>query len=259
MTSEVPGLPVPLELQRGSHSDRQDWIDSGLFAVDLLCRTMGRLDLTEVEILDVGCGTKIVKTLLDHSMPVGRYVGIDVFARLIKWLNANVSDTRFRFHEFDARNDLYNPAGRPLAEFQELPVGSSPFDLICLFSVFTHLAPDDYVTMLRLLRKHVKPDGRLVFSLFMNDPEHPSHIALALQAGLASDDPAVVAETQALLDAALASKDRGFLDEVPEQPLLRARYDTDFALELIDGTGWDVLSVNPPEQYIQHYIVCCPA
>ena len=56
----------------------------------------------------------------------------------------------------------------------------------------------------------------------------------------------------------MAAKDRGFLDAIPGQPLLQARYDKDFALELIAGTGWEVVSVNPPERYIQHYMICRP-
>jgi len=95
MTSSTEsGLPVPPELQRSAHRDRQEWVDSGLFAVDLLGRTVGRDDLTGVDVLDVGCGTKIVKTLLDNDRAVGRYVGIDVAAPVIEWLRANVSDPR---------------------------------------------------------------------------------------------------------------------------------------------------------------------
>lgn len=254
-----PGLPVPAELQRGPRRDRDEWIESANFAVDLLCRTTGRADLTGVEVLDVGCGTKVVKALLDQGRPVGRYVGIDVSATIIEWLNANVSDPRFEFHHLDAHNDLYNPSGTPLGDFDHLPVGPAHFDLICLFSVFTHLGPDDYVAMLRLLRRHVKPDGQLLFSLFLNDPDHPSVFAQALEAKLASDDPTVVAEAQAAVAKVLAAKDRGFLDEIGEKPMLAARYDKDFALELVDGTGWEIVSVNPPEQHIQHYIVCRPA
>lgn len=259
MTSSTEsGLPVPPELQRGKYRERQEWIDSGLFVVDLLHRTLDRDDLAGVDVLDVGCGTKIVKTLLDNDLAVGRYVGVDVAAPVIEWLQTNVTDPRFEFHHLPARNDLYNPEGITLSEFERLPTDLHAFDLICLFSVFTHLAPDDYVAMLRLLRRHVRSDGRLVFSVFLNDPEHPSPIALAIEANLRSDDPAVVAATKAGIERITAAKDRGFLDEIPEEPLLQARYDKDYALELFDGTGWEVLAVNPPGQYIQHSMICHP-
>jgi SAM-dependent methyltransferase len=259
MSPSTTGLPVPPELQRGGHRDRRQWIDSGIFCTNLLCETMGQKDLAGVELLDVGCGTKIVKTLLDNSISIGHYTGVDIYSPIIDWLNDNVSDPRFDFHHFDAHNDLYNPGGTPLAGFTELPVGSARFDLISLFSVFTHLNPEDYVAMLHLLRTYVKPTGLVLFSLFLNDPDNPSVYAKAIKEQLASDDPAVVAQAKAIVAKVLSEKDRGFHDEVPETPLLRARYDKDFALELIQGTGWDVVSVNPPVGHIQDYIICRPS
>ena len=132
-----------------AHETREEWVESGRFAVELLCRTLERKNLSGVDLLDVGCGTKIVKTLLDNSMPIGRYVGIDASAEVIDWLKANVSDPRFEFHRLNAHNAMYNPEGR-IWQLRGTAGGRAWFDLICLFSVFTHLAPHDYVAMLRL-------------------------------------------------------------------------------------------------------------
>ena len=41
-------------------------------------------------------------------------------------------------------------------------------------------------------------------------------------------------------------------------PLGVARYDEDYALELIAASGWTVESLNPPSRYIQHYVVARP-
>jgi SAM-dependent methyltransferase len=257
-----PELRVPPGLQRGSHKTREQWLESALFAVDLLRRTMGRDDLSGVELLDVGCGTKIVKTLLDRSMPIGHYAGIDAASPVIDWLRANVTDPRFEFHHLDAHNAMYNPAGKPLESFDLLPVGPRRFDLISLFSVFTHLAPHDFAAMLRLLRRHVKADGFLLFSLFLRDPEQPSPYSRALRERLNSADPEVRARMAAAIERASrrppAEEDRRWVDEVPARPLLRARYQRDYAVELVDGTGWRIEAVHPPERYIQHYMVCRP-
>jgi SAM-dependent methyltransferase len=259
VTSTAAPLPVPPQLERGAHSTREEWLESGLFAVGLLCRTLGREDLSGVELLDVGCGTKIVKTLCDHSMPVRRYVGIDASSEVIEWLRANVSDPRFEFHHLDAQNAMYNPEGADLGSFERLPVGHRRFDLICLFSVFTHLAPHDYVAMLRLLRRHAKPDARLLFSLFLRDPQY---VAAYLREGLASHDPAIRQRTKAALERAMAHRapqeGSRFVDEVPDHPLEVARYEPDYALELVDGTGWEVLELHGPERHIQHYMICSP-
>ena len=79
-------LPVPPELEVRAHQTREEWVESGRFAVELLCRTLERGDLSEVDLLDVGCGTKLVKTLLDNSMSIGRYVGVDTQAKIVDWL-----------------------------------------------------------------------------------------------------------------------------------------------------------------------------
>jgi SAM-dependent methyltransferase len=257
-------LQVPPEFKRGEapYLTQEEWVESGLFCVDLLCRTLGRKDLSGLDLLDVGCGTKIVKTLLDNSMPVGGYAGIDVSLEIIDWLRANVSDPRFEFHHIDARNERYNPDGTDLAEFDLLPVGERRFDLICLFSVFTHLAPHDFVAMLRLLRRHAQPDGRLLFSLFLRDADYQAPLKRGVEAGLASPDPDVRRRTEAavaqMLERRAGEADPRFVDEVPEQPLLIASYEPEYALELVNGTGWRVLELHPRERFIQHYMICAP-
>jgi SAM-dependent methyltransferase len=259
VTARQP-LPVPAHLQRGAHRSRDEWLESGLFAVDVLRRTLGREDLSDVEVLDVGCGTKIVKTLLDHEMPIGRYVGIDAASEVIDWLEANVSDPRFEFHHLDAHNAMYNPTGRALASFEFLPVEADRFELICLFSVFTHLAPHDFEAMLRLLRRHARPDGTLLFSLFLDDP---GRLAQAIRDNMNSDDPELRRQTAAAVDR--ATRERGvvrhprFVDVDPQHPLRVARYRRDYALELVAASGWNVTALHAPERFIQHYMVCRPS
>jgi cyclopropane fatty-acyl-phospholipid synthase-like methyltransferase len=244
------------------HRTRDQWTESGVFAVDLICETLDRKDLSGVQLLDVGCGTKLVKTLIDASMPIGGYVGVDVSSEIIEWLDANVSDPRFEFHHLDARNEMYNPAGTDLAGFELLPVGRRRFDLICLFSVFTHLAPHDYVAMLRVLRGHAKPATKLLFSLFLRDHEQEAAYERAVRERLGSADPEVRKRTHAALARAIrhqAAQDGArFVDEVPGRPLEIARYERDYALELVDGTGWEVLELHPPGPHIQHYMICRP-
>jgi SAM-dependent methyltransferase len=262
VSSPKSPLPVPPELQVGLYATQEEWSDSGRFAVELLCRVLGRGDLSGVELLDVGCGTKLVKTLLESAMPIGRYVGIDASSRVIEWLDANVCDSRFEFHHLDARNAMYNPDGADLGTFELLPVGQRRFDVICLFSVFTHLAPHDYIAMLRLLRRHATPDATLLFSLFLNDPEATAPFRQAVVEGLASEDREVRERMEAAVAKAQAHRsgqgEPGFVDEVPDRPLLIARYDRDYALQLVGGTGWEVRELHAPERFIQHYMVCAP-
>lgn len=259
--------PVPAGLQRGAHPSREQWSDSARFARDLLGRASGSNDLADLDVLDVGCGTKLAMALLEDSAPIGGYVGVDVSPEVIRWLRKNVSDERFEFHHLNAHNSLYNPDGRELASFDLLPVGPRCFDVICLFSVFTHLAPHDYVAMLRLLRRHAKPTTTLLFSLYVKEPGESSALARRIEELLASADREDAARLRAALIRAAAEPDASpndrpsgrFTDEIPDNPLEIASYDRDYALELVDGTGWEVVSLNPPEDHIQHYMICTPA
>jgi SAM-dependent methyltransferase len=302
--SSTSRLDVPPSLRRTLQPTEDDWIASAERSIELLCRVRGVANLGATSVLDVGCGTKIVKTLLERDLPIGRYVGVDVSREVIDFLRANVDDPRFEFQRVNLHNDLYNPEGNPLggAETPLLSTGEQ-FDVVSLFSVFTHLAPHDFPSMLRAVRPHAARDGRLIFSLFINeggrvDPRAELALRAHLDQRLAEHDPEVEArvtraivsrpelvsegieqalaggdaEVEALIARALADTTRtaavevrppevdvpDFEDLLPDQPLAMAVYSRPFAFSLIDGTGWDVLSLNAPEGYIQHYFVCRP-
>jgi hypothetical protein len=49
-----------------------------------------------------------------------------------------------------------------------------------------------------------------------------------------------------------------YRDLDPSRPLLWALYSEAYARELIEGTGWQVATLSPPDRYIQHHFVCTP-
>ena len=212
-----------------------------------------------MRVLDMGCGWRMSKALLDSDIPIGAYVGIDVFAESIDFLKSSVSDERSSYHLLDAHNEMYNPTGKTLCEIDSLPVPEASFDIIWLFSVFTHLAPHDYKAMLKILRPYIKPEGKLLFSLFINEntPNGMGFIdSVTRQWNLNTPGAAQVNE-----NAAKYFKEKKvpeFIDFHPEQPLKWALYSREYALELMKGSGWEVESINFPEEAIQHYIVCSP-
>jgi SAM-dependent methyltransferase len=258
-----PTLEVPRGLWRTAQRDKDTWIASALALLELVARSFGRSDLSTASVLDVGCGTKFTKVILERDVPIGHYVGVDTSADVIAYLNANVDDPRFEFHHLDAHNDLYNPQGRALDSFTELPVGGETFDAICLFSVFTHLAPHDFRAMLELLRPCVASDGGLVFSLFVDEGLRPE-VREALQRGLAQrmadGDASVAAAVEERLSTSVSPDGvPDFVDRIPDQPLMQAVYSEPYARQLLDGTGWTPVALHPPEEpYIQHYFVCRP-
>lgn len=217
-------LRVPPELRRGAaKGDESVQVEQGVRLLSLVRDRLGLTTLAHTRILDVGCGTKLAQAILNRGLEVERYFGLDVYRAMIEFLQANVKDPRLSFAHVDFHNEMYNPGGRKMTPGDRLPVGDERFDAIVLFSVFTHLAPDDYRCMLEILRKHVVDDGRLLFTLFI--------------------DPTPSAD---------------FRDAVPNKPLLWAYYSEAYARELIRGSGWEIESLHPPTEDTQHYFVCRP-
>lgn len=254
---------VPRALRRGRwrHRDEDGWLASAHALLDLLTSSFGLADLSDTALLDMGCGTKLTKAILESRIPIGRYVGVDVSSDIIQFLTDSVHDSRFEFHHLDAHNDLYNPGGRPLDTFERLPVGEDLFGIISLFSVFTHLAPADYRAMLELLRPHVDPSGGLLFSVFIHQDEVDPALERAIERRVAAGDPDTLKaiEERLAAGAPAASEPPDFLDRIPERPLLEAVYSERYARELIEGTGWEVAALHPPRPaVIQHYFVCRP-
>jgi len=180
--------------------------NTGQELIELATRRAGRQDLADADILDVGCGVRFTQTIVNRKIPIGSYTGIEVCRPIVAYLKEAVEsrDRRFRFAHWDVHNAMYNPEGElRLEELDALPIGGT-FELIWLFSVFTHLDERDAEAMLRLLRGHVRSRGKLLFSVFI-DPDL-----------------------------------EGFEDRVPGSPLLKAYYGRRIMDRLVERAGWRV-------------------
>ena len=124
--------------------------------------------------------------------------------------------------------------------------------------MFTHLAPADYRAMLRLVRRHVRPDGHLLFTLYVNEITTGGHGLIDAWIKPAGRTSAVGKEAAGRLAAGLSGVEP-FVDLKPAQPLTWAVYSREHAHELIQGTGWKVVSLSDPDPYLQHHFHCVPA
>ena len=236
-------------------------MESSLWLLDHLCEHLGLDNLGDTEVLDFGCGVRFSHALVSHQLPIKRYVGVDVSRDVIEFLRASITDPRFEYFYVNVHNAMYNPEGELLSEDRELPINGRTFDLICLFSVFTHLAPHDFRTMLALLRRFVKTDGRLFFTLFLDLPtEHGRGLMDGWWAKVMTELPIEQVTRAIEAKLAVAPHTNDFMDLVPHQPLKWAVYTERYARSLIQGTGWKILSLSPPDinAYIQHHFVCAP-
>jgi hypothetical protein len=113
--------------------------------------------------------------------------------------------------------------------------------------------------MLRVLRRYVKPDGRLFYTLYIDEPTDGGHgLVDAMRLKILRDVPAE-RTAEALASGTETGSIETFRDLNPADPLKWAVYSERHARELIHGTGWTALSLSPPSNaYIQHHFACAP-
>ncbi len=179
-----PVLEVPDRLKRGGTRDSTS-ADAGLEA---LCEAAaclgGGLELfAGRSMLDLGCGNKQAEAIVKYEVGLTRYLGLDVSAPLIDALQAAAAGTVLEFRHLDVLNAMYGQPDRPpLSAQTALPLGEETFDIVHAWGLFAHVDDRDLGACFRLLRPHVTPGGRFVFTLYLTpevetvsftDPERP--------------------------------------------------------------------------------------
>jgi SAM-dependent methyltransferase len=222
----ITRLDVPEVLHRNAQDVAEiGYEHTGNALINLATRSAGLKNLMNTDVLDVGCGVRFTMTIINRKIPIKSYTGIEVHRPIVDFLQANVEayDGRFRFPYWNVHNQMYNPEGVELSSQEKLPLDGT-FDLIWLFSVFTHMNPKDSLAMLQILRKHIRTNGKLFFSAFIDDD----------------------------LD--------GFEDRIKEHPLWYPCYGRKYMQSLVEQAGWliETFHDKDPDNYIQHYFVCSP-
>ena len=128
-------------------------------------------DLSDKDVLDIGCGVRFTQTIINRDIPIGSYTGVDIDRALIDYLATNIQDSRFSFYFWHIHNEQYNPAGKKLTKRTRLPLPQAKqFDVIWMYSVITHNYPSDTECLLHILRKrYIRKDGGLLFSALIDN------------------------------------------------------------------------------------------
>ncbi len=124
----------------------------------------------ELAILDIGSGIgRKTLPLLGYLAGRGRYTGVDVDPRGVRWCKRHISrrDGRFAFFRLDVYNKHYNPRGALHPEDVVLPFPAGEFDLVAVWSVFTHIYPSAIEHYLAEAARVLKPGSRLCASYFL--------------------------------------------------------------------------------------------
>lgn len=99
-------------------------------------------------LIDVGCGSgRLAKPLAEYL--TGKYLGIDVVPGLVEYARRLVPRADWRFE---------------VAEGLKIPEADGQADMVCFFSVLTHLLHEESFVYLREAKRVLKPGGKIVFS-----------------------------------------------------------------------------------------------
>jgi cyclopropane fatty-acyl-phospholipid synthase-like methyltransferase len=145
-----------------------------LSACDEADRLKNEMGLAEKStILDIGCGAgRLPIGLLARRMPFFSYLGIDVDPKRIKWCDKNLKtkDSRLTFDFVNIKNDRYNPTGN---DRFDIGISGQKFDIIYLYSVFSHLMQSDVEKYLEIFREGLTEHGTCFVTLFVRDNVPP--------------------------------------------------------------------------------------
>jgi SAM-dependent methyltransferase len=134
-------------------------------------------------LLDFGCGYGRLAIPLSAYLDrdEGHYCGIDTDAAVVRHNVATFAAVpNIEFRHVDIYSKQYNPDGRPMASLNEQHF-AAPFDLAFLFSVFTHVLPDDLDTLVGFLASNLAPRGEILSTWFLINAETDA----AIEQGLA--------------------------------------------------------------------------
>lgn len=173
-------------------------------------------------VLDIGCGFgRLAIPLTRYLAPEGGYQGFDVMADAIVDCERRIGSRypRFGFHHFDVHNGLYNPGSPAAAGDTRFMYEDGCFDLVFMFSVFTHMKPADVTAYLAESLRVLKPGGMLFTTAFLLNV----HARAAIESGRTRRH--------------FAHQREGFWADDADNPESAVAYDEEAMTAMIDSSG----------------------
>jgi ubiquinone/menaquinone biosynthesis C-methylase UbiE len=121
-------------------------------------------------ILEIGCGFGRLPIAIQNQLwEPPFYWGLDVNAHCISWCHRHIAQgqPRFIFQRIDVLNKRYNPTGSEIADGFTLPFESGFFNLIYLYSVFSHMTPEHITAYLDEFRRILDRSGLVFMTAFI--------------------------------------------------------------------------------------------
>jgi len=194
---------------------------TGIHLLNSMCRRLGWGSLAGKRLLDYGCGVRFARTIVNLDMEIGCYTGVDVNRKSISWLQEHVKDRRLRFVNVDLHHPIYNPNGVAARDHRALArLDLADFDAICMFSVVTHMDPDETQLILTMLQACVPVGGALYFTAFVEENV------------------------------------QSYAERDPQKPRILSTYHPEFLVSLVEQCGWEVSAMYAKTALQQTAFVC---
>jgi ubiquinone/menaquinone biosynthesis C-methylase UbiE len=172
-TVQYDGITLPanhLRLYSSEIRDNKYYLTSAQLEADRLVKHFG-LSLKS-SVLDVGCGAgRLPIGILNRVGVINRYRGVDVNIKAVKWCHRNISKRypSFQFVHLDVKNLRYNPNGKPLDAKFQLPFVDQEFNIIYLYSVFSHMTTEDIKLYLKEFHRVLTNTGKIFVTAFLEE------------------------------------------------------------------------------------------
>lgn len=222
------GVIIPPKNLRPCGANFQDdefYLASARKEADKLIRYMGLGP--ESSLLDVGSGPgRLAIGILQRAGEVREYRGIDVDETSVRWGQSYITPAHpnFRFVHIDVENSRYNPAGSEADESFSFPFSEGEFDIIVLYSVFTHMLGAGVRAYLEEFRRILHPGGRIFLTTFLEE-----------DAGIPD----------------VTENPEGYLGREWKGPLHCVRYNRRFFERLLDENGFRLDGFDPDRERLK--------
>lgn len=166
-------LKLPLRKYRYCGDNIKDdriFLESAISEVEKLIKHCGLSSKSEM--LDVGSGQgRIPIGIIEKLGTIKSYQGVDIDLRSVKWCNRYIgkNNPSFQFSLLNIHNSRYNPKGKHIDNNFRFSFEDNKFDIIYLFSVFSHMLEDEVAIYLKDFKRILKPTGKVLFTTFVEE------------------------------------------------------------------------------------------
>lgn len=172
-TVRYEGIILPAKHLRfgGEHFRKdKDFFDSACREAERLVQYCGLTP--DSRVLEIGGGPgRLPIGILQKVGDVRQYSDVDVDRKSVEWCERYIHSDHpsFTFTHIDVANLSYNKKG-PIAQTEiRLPFADLTFDIIYLYSVFSHLTRQDIKAYCREFQRLLHPEGKVFITTFVEE------------------------------------------------------------------------------------------